>query len=107
MYDLPGAKDREADKLSVLALLKTACVIVYDLETPINRVVHLRRKVENKHRPLLVCFESADHKAIVVSRSYLLHHHDQFKRVFIAPVPDRTVLEKHQRLVIQLRERKS
>ena len=67
----------------------------------------MRRKVENKHRPLLVCFESADDKVSVVSHSYLLHRHDQFKRVFI--VPDRTVLqrEKHQRLVIQLRERKS
>ena len=103
MYDLPEAKDRVADKLSVSALLKT----VYDLETPINRVVRLGGRVENKHRPLLVCFESADDKASVVSRSYLLHCHDQFKRVFI--VPDRTVLEreKHQRLVIQLRERKS
>ena len=56
MYDLPEAKDRVADKLSVLALLKT----VYDLETPINIVVCLRRKVENEYRPLLVCFESAD-----------------------------------------------
>ena len=78
MYDLPEAKDRVADKLSVLALLKT----VYDLETPINRVVRLGRKIENKHRPLLVCFVSADDKASVVSRSYLLHHHDQYKRVF-------------------------
>ena len=103
MYDVPEAKDREADKLSVLALLKT----VHDLETPIKGVVCFGRKVENKNRPFLLCFESADDKAIVVFRSYLLHLHDQFKRILI--VPDRTVLEhaKHQRLVNQLRERKS
>ena len=65
------------------------------------------RKIEHKHRPLLVCFECIDDKAIVVSRSYLLRHRDQYKKVFV--VPDRTKIErdKHKRLVTELKKRKS
>ena len=56
--NLPEGKDSEEDKLSVLSLLKTA----YDLENQINRVVRLGRRIENMHRPLLICFESAEDK---------------------------------------------
>jgi len=72
IYNLPESKDREADKLSVLSLVKT----VYDLDAQINRVVCLGRRTENKHRPLLVRVELVEDKNIVVSLSYLLHHHD-------------------------------
>ena len=101
IYNLPEAKDREADKLSASSLLETA----YGLKCPINRVICLGRRIENKHRPLLVCFECIDDKAIVVSRSYLLCHHDQFKKVFV--VLDRTKIEceKHKRLVTELKKK--
>jgi len=56
IYNLPEGKDRGEDKLSVLLLLKTA----YDLESQINRVIHFGRRIKNKHRSLLVCFESAE-----------------------------------------------
>ena len=79
---------------------------MYSLETQINRVIRLGRKIKEKHRPLLVSFENMDDKAVVVSRSYLLHHNEQYKTVFIAP--DRTKLEqeKHKRLIAELKERK-
>ena len=64
-------------------------------------------RIDNKHRPLLVCFESAEDKNIVVSRSYLLCHHEKFQKVFVAP--DRTQMEreKHKRLVTELKKRRS
>ena len=69
-----GLKDKEADKLSASSLVETA----YGLKCPINRVVRLGRRIENKHRPLLICFECIDDKAVVVSCSYqiLSCHHD-------------------------------
>jgi len=48
-YNLPEGKDREEDKLSMLSLLKTA----YDLESQINRVARLGKRIKNKYRPLL------------------------------------------------------
>ena len=55
----------------------------------------------------MVCFETAEDKNIVVLRSYLLHHHDQFQKVFVAP--DRTQIEreKHKRLITELKKRRS
>ena len=75
MYNLP---DREADKVSAISLIKS----VYKLESPISRVVHLGKRIKDKHSPLLVCFENMDDKAIVLSHSYLLHQKEQFKMVF-------------------------
>ena len=67
----------------------------------------MERRIEHKYRPLLVCFECIDNKAVVVSRSYSLCHHDQYKKVFV--VPDRTKIERDEqkRLVTELKKRKS
>ena len=44
MYDVPEAKDREADKLSVLALLKT----VHDLETRLKELYALEERLKTR-----------------------------------------------------------
>jgi len=67
MYTLPEAKDREADRISALSLIKS----VYNFDCQINRVVRLGKRIKDKHRPLLMCFEDMDDKAIVLARSYL------------------------------------
>ena len=54
----------EADRFSALFLIKT----VHSLETQINRVIRLGRKIKDKHRPLPVSFENMDDKVVVVSR---------------------------------------
>ena len=58
--------------------------VLNSLETQINRVIHLGRKIKNKHRPLLESFENMDDKAFVFSQSYLLYHNEQYKMIFIA-----------------------
>ena len=52
-------------------------------------------------------FENMDDKAFVVSRSYLLHHNEQYKMVFIAPDRAKLEQEKHKRLIAELEERRS
>jgi len=54
----------ETDRFSALSLIKT----VHSLETQINRVIRLGRKIKDKHRPLPVSFENMDDKVVVVSR---------------------------------------
>ena len=51
-----------------------------------------------------MCFKCVDDKAIIVSWSYLLRHHDQFNQIFVAP--DRIKLN-HAKLVTELKERRS
>ena len=73
------AKDHTADKNSFLTLCKT----VFDLNVPVTRVVCLGKRLENKHRPLLVCFEQEDDKSTVISHSNRLCRHDQYKRYLL------------------------
>ena len=103
IYNLPEATDHAADKVSFLALCKT----VFNLDVLVTRVIRLGKRQENKHRPLLVCFTHKDEKTTVISRSNLLHRHDKFKRVFIAPDQTKFEREKHAKLVNELRERKT
>ena len=79
IYNLPEAKDHTADKNSFLTLCKT----VFDLNVPVTRVVCLGKRLENKHRPLLVCFEQEDDKSTVISHSNRLCRHDQYKRYLL------------------------
>ena len=68
VYNLPEPSDRAADKVSFLALYKT----IFYQDASVIRVTSLGRRLENKHRPLLVCFEHEDDKTTVISRSNLL-----------------------------------
>ena len=61
VYNLPQATDHTADKVSFLALCKT----VFNLDVLVTRVIHLEKRLENKHRPLLVCFAHEDDKMTV------------------------------------------
>ena len=92
VYNLPEPSDRAA---------------AFDQDASVIRVARLGRRLENKHRPLLVCFEHEDDKTTVISRSNLLRQHDQYKRVFIAPDRTKFEREKHAKLVNELKERKT
>jgi len=48
--------------------------------------------------------ERIDDKATVVSHSYLLHRHHQFKSIFIVPDRTKVELEKHKKLVSELKQ---
>ena len=100
VYNLPQATDHAADKVSFLALCKT----VFNLDVLVTRVMHLGKRLENKHRPLLVCFAHEDDKTTVFSHSNLLHHHDQFERIFIAPDCTKFKREKHVKSLCMLQE---
>ena len=54
--------------------------------------------------PLLSSIEHEDDKTPVISHSSLLHHHDQYKKVFIAPDRTKFEWEKHVKLVNELKE---
>ena len=76
--------DHAADKVSFLALCKTAFNL--DVLYSHSSSICLGKGLVNKHRPLLVCFahEFDDDKTTVIFHSNLLHHHNQFEKVFIA-----------------------
>ena len=70
-------------------------------------VSHLRHKNESKSRPLLISFDDVVARGTFLSHPGKLCNFDQYKNVYLAP--DRTKMdqEKHQKLVSELRHRRS
>jgi len=60
---------------------------------------------ETIHRPLLLCFQHEEDKVTVLSRSHQLHNKESYKNVFIAPDRTKIQREKHNNLVLELKNR--
>ena len=58
------------------------CSTVFKLEISVTSHRRLGRRIESKHRPLLISLEDVDDKEFIVSRSHLLRHHEEFKNVY-------------------------
>ena len=84
VYNLPEAVDRKTDADAFIAL----CRSVYSVDISITKILRLGKKLVDKHRLLLLSLEHDDDRSLLLTCSHLLHHNDQYKRVFI--VPDRT-----------------
>jgi len=87
VYNFPEASDRLGDKRSFSAL----CNATYESTFKISKIMHLGKKIVNKHRPMLICLDPDEDWDLVLSRSYRLKSSEQYKRVYI--VPDRTKLD--------------
>jgi len=85
VYNLPeSAPNSKGDSEAFVAL----CSCVYNCACTVTKSVRLGEKLANKPRPLLLCLENEQDKLMLLSCSYLLHHNDSYKNVFLAP--DRT-----------------
>lgn len=103
IYNLPEKSDREDDKKLFVELCKT----VYSEEFAVNKILRMGRRIENKHRPLLVVFKHETDKSFLLTNSARLRKHDVYKTVYFSP--DRTKFErlKHKKLVEELKQRKA
>ena len=54
-----------------------------------------------------MCFEYEDVKTNIISRSNLLCHPNQFKKIFISPDRTKFEQEKHAKLVNELKDSKT
>ena len=80
---------------------------MFKLDITLTKTVRLGRKNDSKPRPLLACFGDASIRNTILPLSGKLRKFDQYKNTYIAP--DRTKLErqKHQKLVEELKCRRS
>ena len=103
VYNFPESNDHAADKTAFLKLYST----IFHLDANITKIFHLGKKNDGKHRPLLIGLEHEENKSSILSSSYKLCNHDQYKHVYI--VADKTKFErdKHKRLVDELKQRRA
>ena len=104
IYNLPEPAPDDGGDSDTFA---TMCSSVYNCSCAITKSVRLGKKVINKHRPLLLSLENEVDKLLLLSRSYLLRQNDSYKDVFIAPDRTKFEREKHKRLLLELKDRRS
>ena len=97
VYNFPEASDHQSDKDSFVNFSTSV----------FNCNVAFGEKVVNKHRPLFLGLERYDETGLILSRTHLLRHNDQYSDVFIAPDRTKFEREKHKKLVTELKERRS
>jgi len=103
IYNMPEPTDGQSDQQS----FKDLCSAAFSANVNLSKTARLGKKFDNKHRPLLVCIDDASVRDTILYQSGKLRKHDQFKNVYI--IPDRTKFEreKHQKLVAELKQRRS
>ena len=103
IYNMPEPTDGQSDQQS----FKDLCSAAFSANVNLSKTARLGRKFDNKHRPLLVCIDDASVRDSILYQSGKLRKHDQFKNVYIAPDRTKFEREKHQKLVAELKQRRS
>jgi len=73
IYNYPDGADLSADKESFISL----CSSVFDINVEVDKVLHLGRRLEGKHRPLLIKFHSESDKFATLTQASHLRFHEQ------------------------------
>ena len=102
MYNYPEGADLSADKESFFL-----CSSVFDINVEVDKVLRLGRRLEGKHRPLLIKLRSESDKLAILSQASHLTFHEQHKRVFISHDMTQSEHVKHKALVQELHSRRA
>ena len=103
MYNYPEGADLSADKESFTSL----CLSLFNLNVEVDKVLRLGRRLEGKHRPLLIRLNSEGDKHAILSQAPHLRFNDQYKRVFISHDMTQSERVKHKALVQELQSRRA
>ena len=101
IYNLPET-DPSRDKTWFIDL----CKRIFDINVNVTKILRLGKHVENRARPLLVVVDDLSHKEFLVSHSYYLRRHSEYKDVYITTDMTKYQREKHRKLVQELKQRR-
>ena len=94
------------DKSSDRSQFTNLCNTVFGIKVGIVKSLRLGKRQDNKPRPFLITMESIHDKEIVTSNSYILHHHELYKTVFVSPDTTKYQRSKHKQSMKELKQRR-
>lgn len=103
VYNLPEEPNRAADKAKFIEV----CKAVSSNGISIEKLFRLGRKAQNRHRPLLVRFDSENDRQSILSAAPRLRLSDEFKQVYIVNDKTKVERERHKQVIIELKRRRS
>ena len=77
------------------------------MEVKIIKSFRLGKRVTNKHRPLLICFNSDEPKHNILSKSYLLRSTKPYEDIYVSVDKTKAEQAKHKVLVEELKSRRA
>ena len=95
----PTAPSWKADS----AYISDLCRITYDLNVEIIKLFHIGKKVDKKHRPLLIRLSNYEIKARILSKSFILCQTNQYENIFVSADMTKAEQARHKLLVEQLK----
>jgi len=101
VYNLPETSISEDEKW-FSDLSKT----VFDMGVKATKILRLGKPTEENKRPLLIVLDNFSHKEFIVSHSYYLRRHSQYKNIYVSMDMAKFQREKHKKLVQDLKQRR-
>ena len=106
-YNVPEPTTPSWKADSAYIIYSDLCRIIFDLNVEIIKSFHLGKKIDKKHRPLLIRLSNYEIKAKILLKSSILHQTNPYEDVFVCA--DRTKAEqaRHRLLVEQLKSQRA
>ena len=60
------------------------CRVTFDLNVEIIKLFHIGKKIDKKHRPLLICLSNYEIKAKILSKTFILHQTNPYENIFVS-----------------------
>ena len=101
IYNLPETSPLQDEKW-----FTDLCKTVFDTGVKVTKILRLGKPTEDKTRPLLIVLDDLSHKEFIVSHSYYLRRHSQYKNIYVSTDMTKFQRDKHRKLVQELKQRR-
>ena len=99
----PTTPSWKADSAYISDLCRTA----FNLNIEIIKLFRLGKKIDQKHRPLLICLSNHEIKAIILSKSFIFCQTSPYEDIFVSTDMTKAEQARRKLLVEQLKSRKA
>ena len=99
----PTAPSWKADS----AYISDLCRNTFDLNVEIIKSFHIGKKVDKKHRPLLIRLSNYVHMKLILSKSFILRQTNPYENIFMSADITKAEQARHKLLVEQLKSQRA
>ena len=99
----PTTPSWKADSMYISDL----CRITFDLNAEIIKSFHIGKKIDKKHRCLLIHFSNYEIKSKILSKSFILCQINPYEDIFVSADMNKAEQAKHKLLVEQLKSQRA
>ena len=89
------------------AYISDLCRITFNLNVEIIKLFRTGKKIDKKHRPLLIRLSNYEVKAKILSKSFILRQTNPYENIFVSADITKAEQARHKLLVEQVKSRRA